>query len=282
MRRSQMRDDATLVLGVVLYRNSDDELRRLTRSIEANQRSRRGPAISVTWLDNSPDRALEQIVAALGPGSGYRFSGRNLGFGAGHNRLMARAFKDPSVSAYVCVNPDAVLHPDCCAELWAEMNAHPRTGLVEAMQFPDEHPKVYDPTTHATPWCSGAVLLVTRDLYAALGGFDEGFFMYCEDVDLSWRARAAGFFTAMAPKALAAHYTGDRKVTPGRSAMMFKSGVYLGLKYGSQAFARKCYHEYLGLAGDPFPLPKVERPSAAMRKVADLNHMFHCAEVRWS
>ncbi|WP_105253994.1 glycosyltransferase family 2 protein [Pseudoalteromonas sp. T1lg75] len=41
----------------------------------------------------------------------------------------------------------------------------------------------------AVDWAAGSFLLVRADLYAELGGFDEGYFMYCEDLDLCWRAK---------------------------------------------------------------------------------------------
>jgi hypothetical protein len=268
-------------LGVVLYRNSRRELSRLVASLGLNRRSPGVPPFEVMWLDNSPDESLRAVLAELEPGADYRPSGGNLGFGVAHNQLMARAFAEPGVAHYVCVNPDAVLHPDCIRELVAEAERHARTGLVEARMFPDEHPKPYHPGTHETPWCSGCVLLITRGLYQAERGFDERFFMYCEDVDLSWRARAAGFSTHVAPAALAHHYTVTREVSPRREQSVRRSGALLGAKYGDEAFTTSCLKQYAELGGPPFPMPALERPSRALARVADFSHHFDFARGRW-
>ena len=57
--------------------------------------------------------------------------------------------------------------------------------LLEARQFPEEHPKEYDPRTFDTPWVSGACLMIPVQIYERIGGFDDRFFMYMEDADLT-------------------------------------------------------------------------------------------------
>ncbi|MBM7115641.1 glycosyltransferase family 2 protein [Archangium primigenium] len=270
-----------LSIGVVLYRNSRRQLQQLLCSVELNRAAAGCPPFVLDFIDNSPDASLEAVVRELAPQAGYSHSGSNLGFGAGHNVLMARAFQDADVGYYLCVNPDSVLHPDCLAELVAEVQRQRRPGLVEALQFPDEHPKVYDRQTHLTPWCSGCVLLITRELHAAVGGFDENFFMYCEDVDLSWRARANRFSISMAPKALAHHYVGNRPDSLNGRLMLLKSGSYLAHKYGNEPMHRAWVNEYLKSGGEPFMTPSTPAPTAEMMKVADFAHLFHMAEVRW-
>ncbi len=226
---------APLWLGIVLYRTEPAALALLQRSLDAAARHPRAPALTLRQLDNSPPA-------------------RNIGFGAAHNKLMAEAFEHPATRAYLCVNPDAVLHPDCLAELWAEAQLNPRAALIEALQHPDEHAKPYDPATHATPWASGCALLITRLAYEALGGFDERFFLYCEDVDLSWRARAAGLHVGVAPRALVHHYVADRTADHGSVAQMEKSAALLGEKVAA---------------------------SPELRAVADLRHGLKFAKARW-
>lgn len=277
MQRSSMK----ICLGVVLYKNTRRQLERLTRSMALNRASARCPPFEVVFMDNSPTNALEELVRELAPEASYRMAPRNLGFGSGHNLLMAEAFAQPEPSAYVCVNPDAVLHPDCLYELLQEAGRHARPGLVEALQFPDEHPKNYESRSHLTDWCSGCVLLITRELYLRIGGFDENFFMYCEDVDLSWRARAAGFATCVAPKALAHHYVGDRPHDPQAHHRLLLSGIYLARKYGHPAAAQRWMNEYYASGGKPFDGPPPPPVSAEERRVANFNHHFYMAEVRW-
>lgn len=271
----------SVCLGIVLYRNAPEELARLCTSLAWNREALGGEGFQVKWLDNSPTDELAGVVARLWPQADYRASGANLGFGVAHNRLMAEAFASPDVRAYVCVNPDAVLHPACIKELLAEMERAPSTGLVEGQAFPDEHPKPYDARTHETPWCCGCVLLITRELHARLGGFDERFFMYCEDVDLSWRARAAGFSVRVAPAALAHHYTADRPVSETRERSVRKSGALLAAKYGQAEFMRERLSEYEALGGAPFPVPAVERPEKALARVSDFENFLDFAKGRW-
>lgn len=271
---------SSLALGVVLYRNARRELERLLASLALCRQEPDTPPLSVAWLDNSEDGSGQRVLAEVDAGARCRAAGENLGFGRAHNRLMAEAFAAPGCSAYVCVNPDAVLHPRCLAELAKEAGAG-RVGLVDARLFPDEHPKPYDPATHVTPWCCGAVLLVTRALFEAVGGFDERFFMYCEDVDLSWRARAAGFETRLAPGALAHHYTEARALTPTRERQVRRSAALLAAKYGAREYAAERLAEYRALGGEPFELPASPAPSRALAEVADFRHAFKFAEARW-
>jgi GT2 family glycosyltransferase len=272
---------ADVWLGVVLYRNPPRELSRLAASIALNREHPGAPRMYVRWLDNSPDASLGQVLADCSPGADYSHAEANLGFGVAHNRLMAEAFSR-GASAYVCVNPDAVLHPACITELMAETaRGGERVGLVEARAFPDEHAKPYDPATHETAWCSGCVLLVTRALFEASGGFDSRFFMYCEDVDLSWRARALGFSLRVAPGALAHHYTLAREVSQRRELSVRRSGALLGAKYGDAPFVRMCLQEYAALGGEPFTAPELERPERGLARVADFAHLFDFAAGRW-
>ena len=269
--------DPILWIGVVLYRNSPEELKRLQLSIEGASQYPGTPAARVRFFDNSPTDELKNFFEAKSLTLDYRHSPDNLGFGGGHNVLMSEAFAG-NASAYVCVNPDSLLHPACLAQLW-KMAQVVKAGLVEARQFPDEHPKVYDKLTHDTPWCSGCVLLITRSCYEAIGGFDPRFFMYCEDVDLSWRARIAGLRTIFAPNAIAHHYVGDRP-EGANVAPVLRSGYLLAAKYGSTDFARTCLEQMRRLGAEAEGLPPLAAPTPH-KSVVDFSRLFHFAETRW-
>jgi len=60
----------------------------------------------------------------------------------------------------------------------------------------------------ALAWVLGAAMLVRRELFEAIGGFDEGFFLYGEDADLCLRIRRAGFEIAHAPEVTVRHVGG--------------------------------------------------------------------------
>jgi GT2 family glycosyltransferase len=79
-------------------------------------------------------------------------------------------------------------------------------GVAEARQLPLEHPKDYDPVAGDTSWASTCCIVVRRSVFDALGGFDHDTFpLYCDDVDFSWRVRAAGHRVVVAPFATVFH-----------------------------------------------------------------------------
>jgi hypothetical protein len=119
----------------------------------------------------------------------YTCFGQNLGFGRGHNRLWREA---SGAARLLIVNPDAVAAPHLLDRLGRATDARPDCAAVEARQIPLEHPKTFDRETGETPWVTGACVLVDGAAFDAVAGFDEQFFMYAEDVDLSWRLRALG------------------------------------------------------------------------------------------
>jgi GT2 family glycosyltransferase len=93
--------------------------------------------------------------------------------------------------------------------------------------------RVLDPAAYDQPrpcdWVSGAVMLVRREVLDAVGGFDERFFLYCEEPDLSWRAAAAGWGTRYAPALTVVHYGGNESATPELAAQLaYARRQYMG------------------------------------------------------
>lgn len=127
------------------------------------------------------------------------------GFGANHNA----AFGPCATPWFLVLNPDIRLDEDVVARLLAA--AQPRTGLVApriqepGKAQPEPFRDVLTPLEllrrrlpeHRPPaqpaWVPGMFMLVRREAFAALRGFDERFFMYCEDFDLCARIRLAGW-----------------------------------------------------------------------------------------
>ena len=73
--------------------------------------------------------------------------------------------------------------------------------MVEARQFPLEHPKTWDVNSGTEAWASCCGVLIDGPCFRSLGGFDPVFFLYCEDIDLSWRIRALGRSLYFCPSA---------------------------------------------------------------------------------
>jgi GT2 family glycosyltransferase len=160
---------------------------------------------------------------------------RPLGFAANINLGLTRT----SGEAVLVSNPDAVPEPGAVATLREFMEAHPRCGVAgPRMVFPDGSPqpsrrrfptvggtivrrtplrKVVQQDHHyhldeAPPegpveadWMLGGFLLVRRTMLEELGGFDDGFRLYGEEIDLQYRAMRAGWERWYVPAAVVRH-----------------------------------------------------------------------------
>jgi N-acetylglucosaminyl-diphospho-decaprenol L-rhamnosyltransferase len=171
--------------------------------------------------------------------------GGNLGFGAGVNRGLAALAGEAELSEWVLVsNPDLVVHPGALSALQDALATNPAWAIVGPRIF-DESGQVYpsvrrfpsfvDAAGHAllalfspdnrftrrynpgTPegdgvvpagWVSGSCFLARRSALEELGGFDEAYFMYAEDMDLCWRAHHAGWGVGFAGTAQVTHVQG--------------------------------------------------------------------------
>lgn len=131
----------------------------------------------------------------------YKHFGENLGSAEGHNALAAELNADFVLIA----NPDVVFAPNTLIEMLRPFS-NSSTGMVEARQLPIEHPKVYDSVTGETCWATTACALIDSRIMKALNGFDsQSFFLYCDDVDFSWRVRLAGSKVIYQPSAVVFH-----------------------------------------------------------------------------
>lgn len=120
----------------------------------------------------------------------YTFFNANLGVSKGHNALFREI---PVGDKLLIINPDVVFPPHLIQRLTAFANKQADFGIVEARQIPLEHPKDFDPESLTTSWAVTACCLFNVEAFRAVEGFDETFFMYCDDVDISWRIRARGY-----------------------------------------------------------------------------------------
>jgi len=225
-----------------------------------------GARADVVLADNgSTDASVER--AAARPGVRLLRTGGNLGFGTAANRGAAAV--DPAATAVLIANPDVVLHPGAVDRLLAALDRYPDAGAVgPAIVTPDGElypsarrlPTLTLGVGHAAlgwlwpanpwtrryraedtgvsertaGWLSGSCLLVRRSAFAAVGGFDEDYFMYFEDVDLGARLAAAGWRSVYVPAAVATHIGGHATARAGApmitahhdSAYLYLAGRY--------------------------------------------------------
>ena len=223
---------ATVDVVVVSY-NSREHLRRCVAPLHEL------PDVNVIVVDNASSDGTLETVADLPLTIVARPS--NGGFAVGCNEGV-RAGAAPYI---LFLNPDATIQPASLTRLLDVLRSDRATGaVVPRIEHPDgtlafslrRFPRwtsslgealflhrlfpnagwateiVRDPAAYerewAPEWASGACLLVSRQVLEHLGGFDEGFFLFGEDVDLCARLRAAGLRLRFVPDARVSHFEG--------------------------------------------------------------------------
>ncbi len=157
---------------------------------------------------------------------------KNVGFGQGNNL----GFKHSSAPYVLVSNVDLEFAPDAITNILAYAV---KDGLDvaswELRQHPFEHPKYYDPVSLETSWSSHACVLIRRECFEAVNGYEKRIFMYGEDVELSYRFRAHGYRIKYFPKSLVYHYTYEDvdEVKPLQFAGSTLANSYIRMRYGS-------------------------------------------------
>lgn len=177
-------------------------------------------------VDNASTDASAETIEHDFPHVRLIRSKTNLGFGGGNN-VGAQAARGRFL---VFLNPDTQVAEGGLAALLAPLEAEPHLGLVTAkilLAAQPDHINACGNTIHLTglTLCrgmglpksafdqaeevdaiSGAAFAIRRETFEALGGFDEDFFLYMEDTDLSWRARLAGWRCGYVPESIVLHH----------------------------------------------------------------------------
>ncbi len=216
--------------------NVRELLRECLRSIE---RGRGDLEVEVIVVDSASSDGSAAMVAAEFPWVTLLPQGENVGFPRGNNIALAHARGD----YLLLLNPDTVVLGDALPALVAYLQAHPDVGVVGpqllnpdgsvqssrrrfptlatgflestwleglapgvlrryyALDLPDDAPADVD-------WLTGACLMAPRAVYARVGGLDEGYFMYSEELDWCRRMVAAGWRVVYYPAARVVHHVG--------------------------------------------------------------------------
>lgn len=222
-----------LSASIVVYKNPADIL---TKTIHSFLRSTDQSKLYI--VDNSPTDELKQLVTD--PRIIYRFSNKNVGFGAGHNTILREILDE---SAYhVILNPDVYFDEHVIGRLYEFMEQHQEIGqLMPKVLYPDGRlqplckllpsPKTlikrrflnfrksslekenyryelrfsgYDKIMDV-PFLSGCFMFLRTEVLKQVGLFDEQFFLYTEDTDLSRRIHKH-YRTVYFPQVTIYHY----------------------------------------------------------------------------
>lgn len=216
--------------------NVSDLLRDCLRSIE---RGRGDLAVEVIVVDSASQDGSVDMVATEFPWVTLLPQTENVGFPRGNNIALAQARGD----YLLLLNPDTVVLDDALAEMVAYLRAHPdvgavgpqllnpdgsvqssrrrfptlATGFFESTWLEGLAPAVLrryyaldlpDDATAEVEWLTGACIMVPRAVYERVGGLDEAYFMYSEELDWCRRIVAAGWRVVYHPAARVVHHVG--------------------------------------------------------------------------
>jgi N-acetylglucosaminyl-diphospho-decaprenol L-rhamnosyltransferase len=239
---------------VVTYRTPELTARCL-RSIAAQTV---GVSAEVIVVDNDAGAGTSDGLAALHPACRVLSPGTNLGFARGVNLAAAEA----RGRHLLLLNPDTEVVAGAVQELVRFADASPAHGLYGGRTVDGDgrldprscwgFPTLWSTACFATglssafkrhrwldpeslgPWdrdtvrtvdvVTGCLCLVPRDAWRDLGGFDERFFLYGEDVDLALRARAAGYRPLLCPDATVIHDVGQASATQADKLVLLHRG----------------------------------------------------------
>jgi N-acetylglucosaminyl-diphospho-decaprenol L-rhamnosyltransferase len=238
----------------------------------------------IVVVDNASDGGMGAALRRADPAALFLPLGTNLGYGAANNRGVACT----SAPFVVVSNPDALPGAGVVATLADALASDPSLGVVgprivnsDGTRYPSARafPSLLDSLGHgfvglftqANPfsrrylqadvdpaeartvdWVSGAWFMARRTAWDAVGGFDEAFFMFMEDVDLCWRMGRAGWAVGYRPEATVTHEVGvSRRTAPYRMLVAHHSSLLRYVMQSSVFMERFIAPESAAVKGAP-------------------------------
>lgn len=206
--------NAVVRAQTILYKNNFSALERSVCSIAAAVKLSREKGglvelAEIAFGDASPEPILNDKIIndwTEKYGNEIKFSYTVFGFNSGTSKGQNILFRECTAPYLMIYNPDVVVSPNYFLEMMPVFEKYQNVGMVEARQTPLEHPKYFDEVTGEQIWGAMACVIVPSDVYSELSGLDEDtFFMYCDDVDFSWRLRLSGRRVIYQPSAVVFH-----------------------------------------------------------------------------
>ena len=182
---------------------------------------------------NNDEEPLEEVEGLAKSNLSLRIieMGKNIGFGSAHNA----GFRQSRGEYILFLNPDAKIAPNVLDKMLGVFIEDEKIGIVGPLLV-DSAGRIQSDCfgSHRTPlstiknkifgqrerqtlasekvfktdWVSGGSMMIRRNVFEKIGGFDENFFMYFEDVDLCARARKSGSTIVIHPSARIFHESG--------------------------------------------------------------------------
>ena len=225
----------------------------------------------VIVVDNASSDGSVEMLKASYPGVFLHENRRNIGYGAAANQAISGSNAD----YLLLLNSDTMVHAGTLHALTTYLDQHPDVAIVgprlvnpdgslqpSCYPFPGtirwylhyeisgqiirrtpilaERQQSIWPHSRAqrVPWVMGAALAIRRKAFNAVGGFDESFFMYCEETDLCYRLSTVGWQVHFAPSATVTHvgqastkqYRTDMAVQHIASKLLFYRRHYSSLR----------------------------------------------------
>lgn len=273
---------------IIINWNSKDYLRECLNSLN---RSTSALDQEVVVVDNASRDGSAQMVAAEFPQVEFIQSETNLGFSGANNRAARQAKGD----CLLFLNPDTLVEGNALVNLVEALRRLPDAGIVGArllnsdrtlqtscvQSFPTVINQILDcnllrrcfprsrlwgmaalfdasPEPKAVDAISGACLMIKRELFERLGGFDERYFMYSEDIDLAFKVRQAACKCYYVPTTTVIHHGGGSSQI-ARSAfsnVMLRESVYRFMLLHRGRLGAGCFRFCTG-ASALFRLPVV-------------------------
>jgi GT2 family glycosyltransferase len=269
----------SLDLSVVIVNwNVCDLLQRCVESVLSSQRS---ITTEIIVVDNASTDGSVGMLRAEFPQTILIRNPENRGFPAANNQGIAAA-----QGRYVLLlNPDTEVLADALDTLVQYMDAHPDVGLVgPQLLYPDgqvqssrrRYPTLAtlffestwleslaprsllrryyvldqpDDAVLDVDWVTGAAMLARREVIQQVGGMDERFFMYSEELDWCRRIKAAGWRVVYHPAVRITHYEGksSEQAVPARHVNFQRSKIHYARKYHGPRVAAALRLYLLGL-----------------------------------
>lgn len=218
------------------------------------------PLAEFVVVDNGSTDATTELVRRGLPAHGRLVEQANVGFGAGNNRGIRELTTDPDL--LLLLNPDAQIGPDDLDRLVRYLDARPEVALVGPRFWKGDEP-LHSASREATALTEtrtllppavarllpdkrfapayagsgevrsvlGACMLVRREALAEVGGFDERFFLFFEELDVGNRLRRAGWQVHLVGDATAQHaVSASRKTVAGFAQEHYWASTWLYLR----------------------------------------------------